>query len=466
MANLVLIAWIPALLVLFVVLPPRRAAIASFLIAWMFLPVTAIGLPGLPDYDKMFATSVGVLLGLVVFDPGKMLALRFRWFDIPMTIWCLAPFFASISNGLGPYDGVSASMNTFVQWGLPYIIGRAYLDSPEAMRELAIAIVLGTIVYVPLCLFELRFSPQLHRIAYGFHQHSFAQHMRDGGYRPMVFMQHGLMVSAFLASGCILATWLWLSNCKRQLLSVPMWVWSGILFLVLVLTKSKGALVLTLLALAIAAVIYKWRKPWPAVLLIALPIGYMSVRATNIWSGAGAFELITVVIDEYRAQSFQVRLDNENMLTDRALERPIFGWGGWSRSRVLDEYGNDISVTDGLWVIALGKTGLVGLCSLTAAILLPLTMLIWRTRRLGKLWFHPTIAPASMLAVLLGVYMLDNIPNAMVNPIYVLAAGPVCMLMDRKFQLVDKAQPRATYVSREPEQTTPRQPTTPATGRA
>ena len=35
----------------------------------------------------------------------------------------------------------------------------------------------------------------------------------------------------------------------------------------------------------------------------------------------------------------------------------------------------------------------------------------------------PSFAPAAALAVLLGLYMLDNLSNAMYNPIYVLAAG-------------------------------------------
>ena len=59
--------------------------------------------------------------------------------------------------------------------------------------------VLGGLIYVPLCLFEVRMSPQLHNMVYGFAQHSFGQTVRGGGWRPMVFMQHGLAVGLFMS---------------------------------------------------------------------------------------------------------------------------------------------------------------------------------------------------------------------------------------------------------------------------
>ena len=37
-----------------------------------------------------------------------------------------------------------------------------------------------------------------------------------------------------------------------------------------------------------------------------------------------------------------------------ALDRPVFGWGGWGRSRLHDDQGRDVSVTDGLCIISAG----------------------------------------------------------------------------------------------------------------
>ena len=53
-------------------------------------------------------------------------------------------------------------------------------------------------------------------------------------------------------------------------------------------------------------------------------------------------------VGDDRAGSVQFRLDNENMLAKKAMQQPLFGWGGWNRARVFDESGNDLTVTDGV----------------------------------------------------------------------------------------------------------------------
>jgi hypothetical protein len=69
-------------------------------------------------------------------------------------------------------------------------------------------------------------------------------------------------------------------------------------------------------------------------------------------------------IDQERGESLEYRFVNENGLLQRAFERPFFGWGRFGRSRIYDaDTGEDISVTDGRWVIDLGQFGLVGFLS-------------------------------------------------------------------------------------------------------
>ena len=57
-----LFGWIPFVLFLFMVLPPRRAVITAFLLAWLFLPMAGYSIHGLPDYTKMSATAAGVVV--------------------------------------------------------------------------------------------------------------------------------------------------------------------------------------------------------------------------------------------------------------------------------------------------------------------------------------------------------------------------------------------------------------------
>ena len=96
-----LLGWIPLSISLLALLPPRRAVVVSVIGAWLLLLPAAIPLSGLPDYDKMMAATVGILLGTLIFQPNRLLEFRPRRFDLPMLCWCIAPLISSLQNGLG-----------------------------------------------------------------------------------------------------------------------------------------------------------------------------------------------------------------------------------------------------------------------------------------------------------------------------------------------------------------------------
>ena len=174
----------------------------------------------------------------------------------------------------------------------------------------------------------------------------------------------------------------------------------------------------------------KWLHTRVLVLaLVAAAPAYMFLRATGIWSGDSLVALSSLV-HERRGQSLQSRITNDGMLVERALQKPVFGWGGWGRARVYEEDWKgdlvDVAVTDGLWIIALGNTGLVGLTAITAAMLLPAALVLYRLPK--RTWWQPTAAPAVVLATLVVLYALDNLFNAMLNPIYVVTAGALTNL--------------------------------------
>ena len=89
--------------------------------------------------------------------------------------------------------------------------------------------------------------------------------------------------------------------------------------------------------------------------------------------------------------------------------------------RIYDENGKDIAITDGMWVITLGTSGALALTAIVIALLMPALLL--RRRVPLAFWSHPLAAPAAALAVLLVLHMLDNLLNAMLNPLFVLAVG-------------------------------------------
>jgi hypothetical protein len=412
--------WIPAVLALFAVLPPRRAVLVAFIAAWMFLPMVSFKFPGIPDYTKISATSMGVLLGVMIFDSGRLLTYRLRFVDVPMLLWCLSPCLSSLSNGLGLYDGISSVLAMVFTWGLPYLIGRLYFSDAAGLRELAIGVFIGGLVYVPFCLWEIRMSPRLHQTIYGFRQHAFGQTKRLGGYRPMVFMQHGLAVGMWMTAASLVGLWLWRTGALPRLWRVPTgWLLSGLLGTA-VLCKSSFAIVLLAIGMSVLVATRRLHTAVLVLALVALPPAYMLARSAAGWSGR---QLISIaeIFSETQAGSLRTRIVSEDILMDKAAERPIFGWGGWGRGMVKDKHGRHEAIPDGLWIITLSKYGLVGVVAMTLALTLPTAIL---ARNVPGQWLgSAALAPALALGVLAVLYMMDCLLNAMINPVFTLSIG-------------------------------------------
>ena len=387
----------PMVAILFMVLPARRAVIASFLLAWLFLPVASFHLAGIPDVTKVSVTSISVLLAVTLFDFGRLWAFRPRWFDLAMLIFCLSPFPSALSNGTGWYDGMSLSLNQVFQWGIPYFLGRVYLTEPAGFRDLAIGVFIGGLIYVPLCLFEIRMSPQLHRLVYGYHPHSFAQQFRMGGFRPMVFMRHGLQVALWMSTASLAGFGLWRLGRMKTFFGFPMPLLVGALCVTLVLCKTVGALALFIVGVVALTLLQYARSYLPLYALALIPVAYMGLRGSGLWDGYAMVGMAKPIIGSARAESLEVRLKNENMLAAKARSQPIFGWGGWGASRVYDDQGRDVTLSDGQWIIFFGMLGLTGLVSFYTVVLG--AALKVKGRIDPRLRFHPGMAPVVVIAV-------------------------------------------------------------------
>jgi hypothetical protein len=122
-------------------------------------------------------------------------------------------------------------------------------------------------------------------------------------------------------------------------------------------------------------------------------------------------------IDERRAASLRYRLDNEDVLLEKANQKPLGGWGSWGRSRIYNERGKDISVTDGYWIMVIGDNGWLGYLAQFGLLCLPLIAFAIRSKTL-------VISRATTgLAIVMCVAIIDLIPNATISPIVWLIAG-------------------------------------------
>ena len=414
--------WIPLTLLLFLVLRPREAALASTVFGFLFLPMAQYELTGFPEYHKQAATAVAVLLGILVFDPAALGRLRLSLIDVPIAVWCLIPFASSMSNELGAYDGLSVAFSRTVTWAVPCFVGRVYCSDRTGMMLLAKMVVIAGVIYMPLCWWEVRMSPQLHNTLYGFVPRTWSQMIRYGGYRPIVFLQSPLAVGMVIAAATVACTWLASSGAWRTLKGVPTTWFIAPLGVTTVLNKMAGSLTLTIIGVALFFVLRTSRRALPLVVLIVVFGSYPFARLSG---QLGADRILSVVSQVYpaeRVRSLTVRLRSEDMMGEKAMSRsPLFGAGGWGRMDVYDDMGRKITIPDGLWIIAVGQNGLVGLTALAFMYLLP-ACLVLRRYPVARLTARE-MAPVGALVMTSVMYWIDSLVNAMINPIFITGMG-------------------------------------------
>lgn len=427
-AFAVLLAWPAVAVALFRILPRAEALIWTILGGYLVLPVaTALDAPMLPPIDK---TTVPALAAMAICllsrrhraprgwlpEGPAALVLLLGFVTLPMATALLnaAPVLAG-GRGLPGhtlYDGASLCLAQMMAV-LPFLLGRRYLAGTHAHRALLVALALGGALYTLPILIEIRLSPQLHTWVYGFFPHHFGQQIRSGGFRPVVFLGHGILVAGFVAAAFVASVALWRGTAGpwRRIWAAA----AGAFAVLLLLCKTLGALVL---GVAGAALVWLGGRGMVRVALFAIAIPVLAYPALR---AAGAVPVPSIVgaveqIRPERAQSLQFRLDNEDILLERAAERPLFGWGGWSRNRVFDSQGRDISTTDGRWIITLGSFGWAGYVAEFGLLTLGLILLVGPSGA-GL----PFVTGA--LAVVLGINLVDLVPNASLTPLSWLIAG-------------------------------------------
>jgi len=398
-----------------------KGVMAAVIVGWLLLPPTVgINLPGLPPFGKDAAVAYAVLLGMLMVEGKAISSFRPRLLDVPMFIWIVVPFFSSVTNGLGVSDGLSEIYLRVMSWGIPYFAGRVLIRTPGDVRTAAIWVVLSGLIAMPLALWEIRMSPHLHETVYGFPVAKFHMAVRLGGYRPMLFMRHGLEVGLWMATASAAGLWLLLAGRGTvKLMGHRINGFAIVLFGTTVLCRSLGALILLFGTTAAALFVRSTGLRIVFVALLLTPSVYLSVRLTNIVR-AEQLSSIIALYNPDRAFSFEARLGQEEFITDHALKKPIFGWGGFNRYRPTNEFGETTPV-DSMTMITLGKNGVVGLITLLAMNLIPPLMIILRLpgRELARPFWAPTIA------ILLGVtiYSMDALFNAFATPVHILGLG-------------------------------------------
>jgi hypothetical protein len=463
-AQLVLASWPLVALVAFGAMPPARAAAVALIAGYLLLPERAgWDFPLIPAIDKTMminlAAAVVAYAALRREARERIVAPRGSFSDLGnprpvdkslseksvdhaakintkgigfiiivfmLTLSVVVPFVTVMTNGdpfvvgsrylrgMAPYDAVSLMVSAAIAL-VPFVLGMRLFGSTAAHTELLRVLALSALAYSLLVLFEVRMSPQLSRWTYGFFPHSWIQHFRGGGFRPVVFLHHGLWLGILLSMSTLAICALCRQGLRDRVLAAPWLAGFAWMAVTLVLSRNLGATVLMVLFA-------------PVILFTPVRVQLAAAAAVSVFvltfpmlRGAGWFptdviHTVASVVDEERASSLAFRFDNEDLLLERANRRPIAGWGTWGRNRVYsEETGNDLSITDGLWVITIGMFGWVGYIAQFSLLAVPSILLLMRRGIV-----HPV---TSGLAIVCSAAIIDLIPNATLTPVTWLFAG-------------------------------------------
>jgi len=430
-ASLAFCAWPIFAAVLYLRLSAARATLWNFVAAQMILPAGAIKFPMILHFDKTTIPTLCALVGVFVLSPKrpKRRFTNFQLESILVFLYCLSPFITALANtdevavggrvlpGVGVYDGLSGVEFAFITV-MPFVLGRQVLRTSQSGNEVLRIMVIAGLIYSLPMLFETRFSPQLHYWIYGFYSSDFIQAVReDGGFRPMVFMGHGLVASFFMMSTAVAAAAMWRVHSKLHVMTGPI---TGYLSIVLILCKSMGALVYGAIAVPLVRLASPKTIASVAVLMAVITLGYPLLRAEGLAPTTLAISAARVHSD-VRAGSLEFRFMNEDMLLERASERILTGWGRFGRNRIYAaDNEKDISVTDGTWILTLGESGIIGFIAHFGL----LTIGIFRVRCvLGKTEDVRESLCLSAVSLMVAFNVIDLIPNSTNTPLCFLLAG-------------------------------------------
>lgn len=423
---------------LFAFKPFNQAVIWTVLLAQLLLPVgPMIKFDQIPQFDKSSIPCLSLLIGCAIAGRLQFLvSKKFGVVELLAGMLLFGPFVTSYYNGetlnygplriggVGLYDAISNFLSVAIKL-IPYFVGRTMMREEADNAEILRAMVSGMLVYSIPTLFEVRFSPQLHYWVYGAYSSDFDQAIRDNGFRPMVFMGHGLVLAHYVMIALIAAV----GFCKLRLSPVArlrggftrvVGFVACYLAVVLLFCRTLGA---DLYAIALSPLIWFTSAKTQmkvAVMLAFLALLYPALRYANIVSTESLVSLASSISVE-RGASLEYRFNNENLLLSHAAQKPMFGWGRYGRNRVYDEEtGRDLVVTDGEWIIELSQWGIVGFIAEFG--LLCLTVFkASAALRYAKNYRESTLF--SVLALIVAASIFDLLPNGFLFSFTWLTAG-------------------------------------------
>lgn len=442
---LVLLMWIPITGAAFAAMKPSRAAAFGVVVGIAFLPEwVAFDPPLLPAMDKNAFCMGAVLMGFAIFEPKRLTKAKpFRGVDLWFLFFFIGTWFTIKTNpdsyqyggglhwnGVDHFpikylpplrlkDGVSMIIADLVDFYLPFFLGRVMLQKREDIEELLRMMCLVGCIYAPMMLFESVMAPTFHMKLYGYHSHSLAHAIRGSGFKPYCFLRGGLAVAMFEFM-CIMACIACMRNKIRMYLGVPRIFALGTMVFALALSRNVAVLVYLAATMPLALLFSYGSLLRVSMLLCALFVSFPYLRANDIFPTEKILE-IAMKVGEERHRSLAGRFHDEDILLEKAQDRPWFGWGPYARNRTFDEETGAFSaISDGEWVIYLGVRGYFGAVTWFAILTAPV-VIAWKGVK--KIASKPDRLLVGVIALGVATHAVDMLPNSAFNRLLFFFAG-------------------------------------------
>jgi hypothetical protein len=433
---LVLLAWIPVSVLFFYRFPVRIAVLLTFLGGWAILPAAAYTPSNNPFPYWILGTSVatnyfitkasvigmGALLGFLIRHREDIRGFRVTYWDFPMVIWCIVPLLSAIANLDVPFsDGLKYELYQILAWGVPYLLGRLYFSDTDSLRLAARSFVIATLLYIPFCLVEIWKGPFLYAHIYGFEPYRWIGANRYIGFRPIGLLESGNQLGIWMATGALIAIWLWAKKIVRRVLGMPIALVAVLLTAVTLMCQSGASIVLLLVLLPFVFVSHRTFPRLLAVFLVFGIVLFGGLRLSNVISLQTLVQKNPVAhaVEHFLRKigrgSLGWRLIEDERHVGLALQKPLLGYGEW------DWWRRGILRPWGLWLLSFGMYGMFGLLSLESLQFAPVIRAVWfplARSDIEALNLRHALAAAILMST------VDNLLNSsMIMPLLVLMGG-------------------------------------------
>jgi len=403
--------WVMISASFFAFMPALRAFLLTYMVGLLVLPVGwmdegIIVFTNSVQIDRITACHLGALIGTLLFAADKFRHYRFDKFDLIYCISTVSIFTTSCLTGTGPYDGLSNAVNHLRLFAPTIILAKCYITTTSDLNAALRAMIGGAVVYSLVAVIEFRLSPQLHRLLYGYFQHTFVQAMRFDSFRPYGALRHAIEFSFFMATSLLAASWLTYKKMMKPLWGwLPAWAVICCLSVGLLCTLTFAGYAIFVAGVMILGMVVVTRSRWVLWILPVIVALWVCGRWTQTIDASSLLNL-TKQISNQRSESLDYRIQAENSVLDEARNHAWFG-AGPAYALVNSDHGDFVRAVDANWIIRALYYGLIGLVTwdlLWAAAIYT----AWRYYRKMP---EETRTLATVIAVMLGLHLVDFLFN-------------------------------------------------------